>query len=366
KGAGGKSLVRRSQRPSTPRRDDPGVTQNGRVPSGRDSLTDLEFFLAVADASSLTEAARNLNLSAPSVSRRLTRLESRLGVILVARSTRRADLTAEGRLYADRATRIIRQIEDLEHEVAGRDGPLRGTVTVRSTPGIGRHHLAGLVARFVEANPEVRVRLDLSSRPLETAAGPFDIGVRVGPPLDSRLGLRRLASNQRVLCASPDYLNRHGVPEGPEDLARHRCLQIVENEHTAAIWHLRSTGSAAAVPLSSPLVSNDGDVVTRWCVEGRGIVLRSTWHVNDLIEAGQLLRIMPGWRGPAGDVFAVYESERRAARRVMALVDYLASHLSPSLALRELNDHNAAAGETLTESVSQITAAPSPRNRSTR
>jgi LysR family transcriptional regulator, transcriptional activator for dmlA len=311
---------------------------NGGMASGKPSLPDMDFFLAVARASSLTEAARSLNLSAPSVSRRLARLEARLGVMLVARSTRRADLTAEGRLFAERAAEIVTQIEDLEHEVAGRDAPMRGAVTVRCTPGFGRHHLAGLIASFVEVNPEVRVHLELSSRPLETATGPFDIGVRVGQPLDSRLGMRRLASNEKVLCASPDYLARHGMPQTPQELVHHRCLQIIENEYATTIWRLRSADDVASVQAQGPLVSNDGDVVTQWCVEGRGIALRSTWHVGELLDSGRLIRILPHWLGPPAEIFAVFESERHVARRVTALVDHLESHLSWELDRQNLPD----------------------------
>ncbi|AYF74204.1 LysR family transcriptional regulator [Nocardia yunnanensis] len=279
---------------------------------------DILFFDVVARSRSLTEAAREFGVSVSAVSKRLAQLESRLGVPLVQRTTRRFTLTPEGERYAAGAARLAAQLEELEDSVAEQRGELRGRVHVRSTIGLGRAHIADLVAEFVVEHPLVRVDLELSSVPLNIAGTGFDLDIHVGALPDSRLIARRLCRNRRIVCAAPAYLREHGTPERLSDLERHNCLVLRENDSDYALWRFERPETALRV--AGNLVSNDGDVITRWCLEGRGLIMRSLWQVAPMLRAGALIQVLPDIPTPSADIYATYADA--PARRTRALLDF--------------------------------------------
>lgn len=289
-------------------------------------VDDLAFFRVVAGSESLTAAARELSSSLPVVSRRLAALEQRLGVRLVHRGARRMSLTPEGRLYAGRAAAILDQVHELDEQVADGAGHLRGAVTVLSTPGIGRAHIAPLLGDFVAQHPGVRAQLQVSSLPLQPQRRGFDVAIRVGSAPDSSLKMRRLAPGRRVPCASPAYLARRGTPATLADLADHDCIALRENEATSPAWAFGERG-ARTVAVGAHLSSNDGDVVTGWALDGRGIIMRSEWQVREHLASGALVRVLPEVATPRADVYALFDAERHVPRRVVALIDLLAERL---------------------------------------
>ncbi|WP_069167524.1 LysR family transcriptional regulator [Nocardia altamirensis] len=291
------------------------------------STDDVSFFDIVARSRSLTEAAMQFGVSVSSVSKRLAQMEARLGVVLVQRSTRRLTLTPEGERYAAGAAVIAAQLEELEDSIAEQRHDLRGRVHIRSTIGLGRAHIAPLVADFVERQPKVQVDLDLSAVPLHIAGSGFDIGIRVGALQDSRLTATRLWVNQRVVCASPEYVRRNGIPATVKDLEEHNCIVLRENESDYALWRFESAGKEIAVRVAGNLTSNDGDVITRWCLEGRGLVMRSRWHVDPLLRDGSLVQVLPELATPSADIFAVYAATAPLPRRTRAVIDHLKAGL---------------------------------------
>ncbi|MFG1795877.1 LysR family transcriptional regulator [Nocardia sp. NPDC049149] len=291
------------------------------------STDDVSFFDIVARSRSLTEAAMQFGVSVSSVSKRLAQMEARLGVVLVQRSTRRLTLTPEGERYAAGAAVIAAQLEELEDSIAEQRHDLRGRVHIRSTIGLGRAHIAPLVADFVEHHPTVQVDLDLSAVPLHIAGSGFDIGIRVGALQDSRLTATRLWVNQRVVCASPEYVRRNGIPATVKDLEAHNCIVLRENESDYALWRFESAGKEIAVRVAGNLTSNDGDVITRWCLEGRGLVMRSRWHVDPLLRDGALVQVLPELATPSADIFAVYAATAPLPRRTRAVIDHLKAGL---------------------------------------
>ena len=283
--------------------------------------SDFAFFRLLARSASLTDAARSLSMTPSAVSRRLGAIETRLGVQLVLRNTRSMRLTPEGERYLEAAEAILAETERLEADIASR--PL-GRLRICASFGFGRTHIAPVVADFARANPDVRVDLTLTDRPVSIIEEGFDVGIHLGDPHDSRRRARKLLANDRILCASPAYLETHGRPLLPSDLARHRLIEIAEDENTVGRWTLthrktKKVVNLAAVPV---LRSNSGSAALDWCLAGLGIVLRSRWHAAAPLADGRLEEVLPDWHMPA-DVYAYFAAKKPSAQ-LRAFLDAMA------------------------------------------
>ncbi|MBN9113396.1 MAG: LysR family transcriptional regulator [Pseudonocardia sp.] len=294
-------------------------------------LDDLEFFDGIATAGTLTEAARRWGVSTSAVSKRLASLERRLGAQLVRRSTRRLSLTDEGDRYAAGAARLLPLISDLEEDVGRRRGALRGRVAVHATMGLGRSHVAPALGAFAATNPGVSVELELSHLPLHVAGSPFDFAIRVGHRDDSALLCRTLLPNRRVVCASPGYVTEHGAPRCLTDIAEHQCIVIREIDTDHTVWRFGDDAAETTVRVPGTMITNDGDVATRWCVDGHGLLMRSLWHVGPLLRDGVLVRVLHEVPTPRADVVAMYPAGRHLSRRAAAALDHLADELDRRL-----------------------------------
>lgn len=297
--------------------------------------SDFAFFQLLARSASLTDAARSLSMTPSAVSRRLGAIETRLGVQLVLRNTRSMRLTPEGERYLEAAEAILGETERLEADIASR--PL-GRLRICASFGFGRTHIAPVVADFAKANPDVRVDLTLTDRPVSIIEEGFDVGIHLGVPHDSRLRARKLLANDRILCASPRYLETHGRPALPSDLARHRLIEIAEDENTVGRWTLthrktKKVVNLAAVPV---LRSNSGAAALDWCLAGLGIVLRSRWHAQVHLTDGRLEEVLPDWHMPA-DVYA-YFAAKKPSPQVRAFLDALAGRFDAAQASRTPSD----------------------------
>ena len=291
------------------------------------SIDDLEFFEQIARSQSLTEAARTWGKSVSAVSKRLTLLEKRLGVPLVRRSTRRLTLTDEGHRYAAGALSILQQKTDLEDAVSQQHGELKGRIAVHSTLGIGRAHIAPLLGEFVRQHPLIQIDLELSALPLNISGTNFDIAIRVGSLSDSRLKAKLLARNRRIVCAAPGYLEQCPPLRTPGDLEHHNCIVLRENNSDYALWRFGDK-EQDYVRVSGNMISDDGDVVTNWCVQGLGLIMRSTWHVNPLIRQGRLQQVLENVPTPDADIHALYPSTTQTPRRITAAIEYLREGLA--------------------------------------
>ncbi|MFE6488268.1 LysR family transcriptional regulator [Streptomyces sp. NPDC057757] len=291
------------------------------------SVDDLQFFQVIAASETLTEASRRLGCSLPVISKRLSALEKRLDVRLVQRGSRRLVLTSEGTLYAGRLDAILDQLRELEDLVTHGSGELRGSLVVQSTLGLGRAHVAPLLAEFAALHPHLQVVLNTSALPLRSHRQEFDVAVHVGSPPDSSLRMRRLAENRRVPCAAPSYLERRGAPAEVDDLALHDCIVLRENGGDFALWRFGDAGDPRHVHVRGSLSSNDGDIVMGWALEGRGVIMRSEWHVRPYIERGELVRVLPHVSTPAADIYALLSDAGHVPRRVTELIDHLAARM---------------------------------------
>lgn len=290
---------------------------------------DLAFFSLLARQPSLAAAAQIIGVTPPAVSRRLAALEKRLGVRLLNRTTRRLSLTPEGERYLDDGEQILRDIENLERSLSeSRDTP-RGLLRINASFGFGRRHLAPLISDFVKTWPNVEIILQLSDRPLDLTEHALDIGIRFGMPPDSRILARKIATNRRLLCASPDYLTEHGVPLEPRDLLAHRCIVIRENDRALNNWQLTDGKQQTMVKVRSPLAVNHGEIAVDWALAGHGIVLRSEWDIAADLRRGDLVRVLAPWVGASADIHAVYPTRHHLSAKVRVFLDFLAARFGP-------------------------------------
>jgi DNA-binding transcriptional LysR family regulator len=291
-----------------------------------ETSSELEFFVLLARHSSLSAAARALDLTPPAASKRLAQMEQRLGVQLVQRTTRSISLTSEGETYLRHATRILAEIREMEDAVSlGRSAP-RGLLRVNATLGFGRTTIAPLISQFVKRYPDVEVQVEVTDRPVDLVESGFDLAIRFGALPDRRLNARRIMSNRRFLCASPRYLERHGTPKTLADLAKHRCIIHRQNDDAYGIWRFVHKDHTEVVKVHGSLSSNDGDIVLGWALDGHGILIRSEWDAAKYLDSGRLRVVLPEFQLPAADLFVYYASRANQPVRTRAFIDFLVEH----------------------------------------
>lgn len=291
-----------------------------------DHLLDLTTFVRVVETGSLTAAARELRASLAVVSRRLARLEQRLGIRLVNRTTRRLKLTDEGAAFHARCVRVLAELEEAEAEVTrGRD-TATGLLRVTSTVAFGRR-LAALLLEFRAAHPGLRIHLDASDSVADVVEGGYDLAVRFGALADSRLIARQLAPNVRVVCAAPAYLDRRGRPTRLEDLRDHDC--ITHGDPPVDEW---TFAGGKRIRVNAALTTNNGELAHAWALQGAGLVLKSIWDVRGDLDAGRLEAVLPDLAMPAAPIHAIYPHARHVAAKVRLCVEFLAARLGAEAA----------------------------------
>lgn len=288
----------------------------------------MAFFALLTRMGSLSAAARELNITTPAVSKRLSQMESRLGVQLLNRTTRRISLTAEGEVYLEHARRILTDIEDMERLISSSIAAPKGLLRVNATLGFGRIHIAPLISSFAKKYPDVQVQLQLTVNPPPLTEDAFDVCIRFGEPPDARVIARRIASNRRLICASPGYLTRHGVPKKPSDLAVHNCIGIRQGDEAYGIWHLSAGQKSETIKVRGALSTNDGEIAVNWALAGHGLLMRAEWDVAKYLQSGRLSTVLDDWQTPPADIFAVYPQRLQTAARVKAFVDWVVQAFS--------------------------------------
>ena len=293
-----------------------------------DSIQEMAVFARVVGAGSLSAAARELGLSPAMVSRRLAALESRLGVRLINRTTRSLHLTDDGATYYEACARVLSDIEEADATVsAGRVEP-RGPLRVALPASFGHQHIAPLIPSFAERYPQIQLALSLSDRNVNLIEEGFDLAVRIAHLEDSSLTARRLAPNRRVVCASPDYLKRHGAPRTPDELARHNCLTT--SEFTMNWDYKAPDGKPGSVRVTGRYACDNWEVVREWALAGLGIALNSTWDVHRLLAEGALVEVCRGYTFHSDvAIYAVYPSRRFLPAKTRVFIEFLAESFGP-------------------------------------
>ena len=292
--------------------------------------SEMAFFSLLARCGSFSGAARELDVTTPAVSKRLAQMEARLGVQLLHRTTRRIGLTPEGEVYLAHARRILADIDDMERLVSSAMAAPKGLLRVNATLGFGRSHVAPLISRFVKLHPEVQVQLQLSVNPPPLGEDAFDVCVRFGEPPDTRVVARKIAPNRRLLCATPAYLAKHGMPKVPHDLTHHNCIGIRQGDEAYGIWRLSSGKRTETVKVRGNLSTSDGEIAVNWALDGHGIVMRAEWDIARYLRSGRLRQVLQHYQMPPADIHAVYPQRHQLSARVRTFVDFLASHFEKS------------------------------------
>jgi DNA-binding transcriptional LysR family regulator len=298
-----------------------------------DKLKQLETFVAVATRGSLTAAARAEDVAPAIIGRRLDALEARLGVKLMVRTTRRITLTHEGSAFLEDCQRLLVDIANAEASVSAGGVKASGHLRITAPAGFGRRHVAPLVPRFRELHPEVSISLNLSDRVVDVAAEAYDCAVRVGDLPDSSLVSVRLADNRRLCVAAPRYLQHHGTPKTPAELARFDCLTLSSDASQTRGWAFSVPGEGGEPELvhlrpGGPLDCSDGQVLHEWCLAGYGIAWRSMWEVEADIAAGRLVSVLDPFAAPANGIYVLFPQRKHLALRVRLWIDFLKHHYS--------------------------------------
>jgi len=228
----------------------------------------LAFFDLLANKGSRAATARELGITPPAVSKRLTALEARLGIRLVNRTTRSMSLTSEGELYFSQAARILTQINELEQWVSSSRATPKGLIRVNASLGFGRRYIGPALAAFYAQYPEVEIQLEISDHPLDLTTHGFDLGIRFGAMPDAAFHARKIASNRRLLCASPLYLDKHGTPQKLADLQHHNCIFIRQNESPYGGWRFTTGGPKQNINVQGAVGCNDGEGAVGWAPGG--------------------------------------------------------------------------------------------------
>ncbi|MFP3444348.1 LysR family transcriptional regulator [Pseudomonas sp. SIMBA_067] len=286
---------------------------------------DMRIFAQVLEAGSFTAAADRLGMSKQSVSRRLMQLEERLGVRLLNRSTRRLDATPLGQHYYQSALRLLGEVQQVEHDISGQAQALRGTLRLSAPLSFAMSHLGCLLTEFLQLHPQVDVEVDLSDRAVDLIGEGYDLALRIGALEDSSLIARRIASVERVYCASPAYLQARGVPLKPEDLAGHDCLPYGHSRQVQ--WQFRQGGKAQAIQVTGRMRANNGELLRDAAIAGMGVTYLPTFIVGQALADGRLVNVLEEWTPPALQLSAVYPQHRQVARPVQGFVSFLRERL---------------------------------------
>jgi DNA-binding transcriptional LysR family regulator len=292
---------------------------------------DLRFFVVVARSPSLAAASRSLDVSRSAITQRLSQLEARLRCRLLDRTTRHLHLTEEGQLLLDRARIVLDELDALADTLGVRGGVVSGHLRVAAPLGFGRRYVAPLVAEFRRQNPDVAITLALTERPASPDEHNWDLIVHIGELKNSSLVMVPLAANDRFACASPAYLQTHGEPASPEELASHACLALRQNDEDVTLWRFTDRHrKTVPVRITPALSSNDGETVRAWALAGLGIMVRSEWDISEDLERGDLQSVLARYRLPTANVVALLGKRGGRTARANAFLKLLQERLRPN------------------------------------
>jgi len=288
-----------------------------------DRLTGMSLFVCAVDRGSFTAAARDFGMTPAMVGRHVRALEERVGAQLLQRTTRTQRLTSFGRLYYERCTRVLAEIDAMDRTADELRASPRGLLRVTTTASFGACRLAPALPDYLTRYPDMRVELILSDHYTDLVEEGFDVAVRIGPLAPSRLVARRLASVRFLLAASPHYLAARGVPKRPDDLARHTCIGHAYGTWSD-VWPLETAqGVAQPVKIRARLKINNGEALRAAAVRGMGIALQPEFQLADDLAVGRLTRVLPDHPLPKVPMHIVYPPQKPVPAKLRSFVDFV-------------------------------------------
>lgn len=289
-----------------------------------DRLRAFEVFVTVVSRSSFTRAAEALDTSPANVTRYVNELEAHLGTRLLNRSSRKLSLTETGEALYERCKFILEEVAEAEASASSASLQPHGRLRINAPLSFGILHLAPLWPRFRRKYPDVTLDISLIDRVVDIVEEGFDLAIRISRGGSTTHIARRLATSRNIVCASPDYLRRHGRPETPAELASHACIAYTYAA-MAEQWHLTDeAGKEHIVNVRSVMLTNNGDTARAAALAGEGIIWQPTFLIGDDLRAGRLVPLLPGFRLPDIDVQAIYPSRRHVSAKVRVMIDFLA------------------------------------------
>ena len=292
-----------------------------------DKFQEITTFTAVVDAGSFVKAAERLNTSKAAVSRHVVDLETRLGVRLLHRTTRKLSLTEEGGLFYGRCKEILESLEGAENEITSHTDDVSGHIRINAPFSFGIRKLAPLWGIFHQKYPKVTLDVTLSDRLVDVVDEGYDIAIRIAALANSTMVSKKLTDTRIILCASPKYLKEHGTPRKPADLVNH---QVINYSYWAGKeeWSFEGPKGKESVHIKPFMQTNNGDTCLIAAIANQGIVLQPSFIVGDAVRAGDLEEIMPQYKSIELGIYAIFPTRQHVAPKVRVLIDFLAEYFS--------------------------------------
>ncbi|GKX56215.1 transcriptional activator TtdR [Leminorella grimontii] len=286
---------------------------------------DLQVLVEIVHSGSFSGAAERLGQTPAFVTKRIHILESALNTTLLNRSAHGIALTESGKRCYDHALNVLNHMQTLVDDVTQMKTRPAGMIRIGCSFGFGRTHIAPAITELMRQYPELQIHFELFDRQIDLSRDGIDLDIRINDDIAENYIARRLAENKRILCASPAYIEKHGLPASLGELTGHDCLITKERDVTPGIWELERSGEKKSVKISGHLSSNSGEIVLRWALEGKGVILRSEWDVMPFLERGELVRILPEYSQSA-NIWAVYQEPLYQSVKLRVCVEYLTEY----------------------------------------
>nr|ELR5226707.1 LysR family transcriptional regulator [Providencia rettgeri] len=295
------------------------------------ALEDIRVFVTVARLMSFSQAAQQLLVSPAYISKRIKLLEENLGQILFFRTARSIKLTHEGQIILRSIEAMLAELGHMQEQLNACREEIRGSLRISCSTGFGSTYINPFILTLRESYPLLGIDLTLTDKSVDIINENIDVDICIGGAISEQFIARRIAHNQRVLCASPSYLAKYGYPKYPQQLEqKHLCIAIKERNQAPAVWKLEQQQESMTVTPNSKLTVNNGEVAKQWCLSGEGILLRSLWSVLPELQSGQLIRVLPQWHQTA-DVYAVYSRSIRTSANLRVFIENLEQFLTNNL-----------------------------------
>ena len=290
-------------------------------------LENLNLFLLIVEKGSMSAAAREYGLSPARVSERLSDLETHYDTKLLNRTTRSISVTEQGQELIRTARRIISETQEIESKLRLGKEIISGTIHLNTTIDFGRNCIAPLIDKFMEKHPEINIHLTLDDGYVDLISNNIDLAIRHGELSDSTLHAKKININQRIICASPEYLAKNSMPTHPEQLQHHNCLMTKFGNHIDKHWRFMVDKKEKTYSVNGNRISNNGELVADWCRAGYGIAFKAHWDVHEDIKQGRLVRLLKNFEIPNRPSQFVFASGATKSRRIRMLMDHLSNKL---------------------------------------
>lgn len=289
------------------------------------NIEHLKLFTRVASLGNISQAGKELNLSPAVSSAHINKLEDELGTRLIHRTTRKVSLTEEGIVFLPHALGILENIEAAKVSIGTGKASPKGKLRITAPASFGRMHLIPALDKFLSKYPDLDVVMNLSDSIVDLVEGGFDIAIRNASMNDSTMVARKLSPDNRILCASPEYISEFGEPKTPEDLEKHRCVNLMGLES----WTMKTTDGEKTIKTNNRFRTDNGEAARDAAVQGLGITLTATWCCHEHIKSGKLVQVLKDYPLVSDvSIWAVYPSSRLLAPKVRVFIDYLVEYFS--------------------------------------